>query len=183
SDCIKLLIYACMLAPGRYWIFTKLPFLKLGLTPYTTNYPVHKYSPTLGQFASLLFDKLSILSKTRTNNALAVQEAIREIPGVNLITYDKSIKPVYLRLPVLIDDPIKRNRLIKSLNQHGIGATKSYPASIFGIKQIENKLVDKGIQAEAGNRIADQIITLPTHPYLQPKDIARIKTIFYQVMT
>ena len=171
-----------MLAPSRYWIFTKLPFLKLGLTPYTTDYPVHKYSPLLGTFASLLFDKLPTLTQTRVNNALAVQERISKFPNVELVSYEEDVEPVFLRLPIRITDANKREKLIMRLESYGIGATKSYPSSILDINQIKHTFIDDEYQAVGGRIIAEQIITLPTHPYVSAQHVKRITSIFNEIL-
>jgi perosamine synthetase len=183
EDCIKLLVYASLLPPNRYWIITKMPFLGLGLTPYTTNYPVHQYSKTMGKIASLLFDELSDITQSRISNAQNLRNTLINLPGLKMIEFNKNVEPVYLRFPLLIQDNFLRNQLTTELNKAGIGATQSYPTSILNINQLKPKLIDNEANAKGGKLVAEQILTLPTHPFMQPAHIEKIRIIFRSIMT
>lgn len=183
ADCMKLLIYAGLLPPNRYWIVTKLPFLGLGLTPYTTDYPVHQYSRVLGAIANLLFDDLRTITEARCANAKLLQQMLADLPGLATIEFDTDTKPVYLRFPLRIFNNQLRDKLTTELNMAGIGATQSYPSSILGIEPLQPKLIDIEGNAKGGKLVADQILTLPTHPYSQSSHMRKVEKIFRTIMT
>jgi UDP-2-acetamido-2-deoxy-ribo-hexuluronate aminotransferase len=83
------------------------------------------------------------------------------------------VTPVYLRYPVLVRDSGLRDRIIKKLNDEGIGATASYPRPINEISEIQNIIVNKGCSFPGGKRVATEIVTLPTHPYVTEGDLAK----------
>jgi len=183
ADCIKLLLYAVLLPPNRYWVVTKLPFLGLGLTPYTTDYPVHQYSKIMAAIADLLFDDLAAITQTRVSNARTLENRLGKLPGLSLIDFKDKVEPVFLRFPVLIHDYAIRDKLTTELNKQGIGATHSYPSSILDIDQLQQKLIDNKGSAKGGKQVAEQILTLPTHPYSQGPHMEKIEQIFKSILT
>lgn len=178
TDCLKLLIYSILLPPSRYWLVTKLPFLGLGLTPYTTDYPVHQYSRIMGTMAYMLFEELHQITQQRIENGSLLKQGLQGVPGVRGISYREGIRPVCLRLPLLIENSEKRSALLEALHNAGIGATASYPSAIVDIEQIRNKLSVDDKYAIIGRKIAQQIITLPTHHYTNSEHISKILKIF-----
>jgi len=182
ADMIKLLIYAALLPPQFYWLITKLPFTKLGLTPYTTDYPVHQYSAKLASVATLLFEDLSKINSMRLHNALSLQSKLRDLEEIKFIQYGKHIKPVFLRLPVLLREPTKRVNLITHLNANGIGATISYPSAVTDIKEIQPLLLEDDKNTEGGRQVASSIVTLPTQPYVTASHITKISDLIHEIL-
>lgn len=175
-DCIKLVIYALLLPPSRYWIITKIPLLKLGTTPYTTDYPVHKYSNILAKFISVLFSELDQLSNQRRINAENIKRAISPHEQIEFIHNFANSEPVYVRLPALVKDQALKEKLINRLEKSGIGATGSYPTAVSDIVGIED-LLKGNIKPKNGNMVASLIVTLPCNPYLTEEHIAIMKKI------
>lgn len=183
SQAIQLLIYGLLLRPGLYWIPARLPFLKLGITLYEIDYPMERYSPHLGVMAALLFRKIDHVTRRRTENALRYLEQLRDIPFLEIPRPLPGSEPVYLRLPVLVDSAKRRNRLLELLNAEGLGVTSSYPLSTIDIPEIQDHLDVTLSHGDAGRSIAERILTLPTHPYVQPNHIDRISSILRDEIT
>jgi perosamine synthetase len=102
TEITKLLIYAALLPPHMYWITRFIPFLNLGKTVYTMNYPVRQYSSAMGALALWLFTQLDEINEHRKANASWLYEHLDNIPD---ITFPRAIwdaNPVYVRLPVLM---------------------------------------------------------------------------------
>jgi dTDP-4-amino-4,6-dideoxygalactose transaminase len=175
-DCLKLIVYAVLLPPSMYWIPGKFPFTQLGTTPYTTDYPLHHYSNKLASLAEILFGKLEYYNQIRIRNANKLKSLLKECKNVHFNNYRDDILPVYLRLPIFVTT--QRSELIEKLNQAGIGASSSYPTSIVDIPDIKHLIHDSDKNQPDGKKIANQIVTLPTHPYTCDKHIQKTVEIF-----
>jgi perosamine synthetase len=170
----KALIYAAMLRPWLYWIPNAIPQLELGKTVYTTAFAIDRPSRALTSLASTMMPRLDHFTDTRIRNAQALLEATRGLAGIRTIRCGATAMPVYLRLPILVGNPDLRRRIIATLNEHGIGATGSYPASLADVEGLRDSLADRTPHADGGRQIAKQIVTLPTHAFVHRSDIDRI---------
>lgn len=176
----QLLIYAILLRPWLYWIPTRLPFLKLGTTRYEIDYPVERYSPTLGVMAALLFRRIDTVTQGRIEAAKYYSELLQNVPFLDLPKPFPGVLPVYLRFPVRIDTPARRDRLLAHLQAAGLGATASYPASTLDVPEVIAHLDQTSGQGSGGRSVATSILTLPTHGYVQRLHIEQICTIIKQ---
>lgn len=183
NQAVQLLIYGLLLRPWLYWIPARLPFLKLGITRYEIDYPMERYSPHMGLMAALLFRKIDYVTRRRTENARRYLDHLRNIPYLEVPRRLAGSEPVYLRLPVLVDSAERRDRLLEKLNAEGLGVTSSYPLSTIDIPEIQDYLEVTLSHGNAGRSIAERILTLPTHPYVQPNHINRISSILKDEIT
>ena len=176
SQMLKGLIYSVFLRPSLYWIPNSLPQLGLGTTVFTTDFPLETPSRFLTALAGETLPRLPELTRTRTTNATALIGALRTIPGVDFISPRADASPAFLRLPVLLPDSETRDRALVALTSAGIGASRSYPASLADVPQLQ-----PGVGAVTGmmggRGVALRILTLPTHPYVGADDIARIAAV------
>jgi perosamine synthetase len=182
SEITKLFVYAMLLPPKMYWITRYIPFLNLGTTVYTMDYPVRKYSSTLGVLAFWLFTQIDEINASRRENANWLYEHLRDMHSIKFIHTSADVIPVYLRLPLLIQDPHMRDLLIKKLNESGIGATASYPKSIVDIPDIQDLLNNDNQIGNGARYVAEHILTLPTHPYVTDKHLKITIDIIKQVI-
>jgi dTDP-4-amino-4,6-dideoxygalactose transaminase len=173
SHAAKLLAYALLLPPTRYWLTQRLPFLGLGRTPYTTDYPIARYSAFLGAMALVLFREFEDITRTRVDNAERIKRSCKT-SGASCIEAPASSKPVYARLPVLLDDPARRASLLAGLDAAGIGASASYPSAIADIAELSRRLDDQDRDTPQARSVAERIVTLPTHGYLRDRHIERL---------
>lgn len=178
SYAIKLVLYAALLHPTYYGLVRKLPFLGLGKTPYETTFPVSTLSPILGVMARVLFQRLDSITSARQSNGKVFLETLSNIPGIRIVTLQQDSVPVYLRFPLLLENPGKRHDLVQMLDGIGVGATASYPAAVVDIPEVREHLVRDNFDTPAARDVASRIVTLPTHPYVTSKHIDRIRDAF-----
>lgn len=171
---VKLIYYMIFLHPALYRIPRIMPFLKLGATIYTTEYPVESYSKLLAALGLNLFQRIDEITKIRIANAQYLIENLKFLKGIRIVNHKDYITPVYLRLPLLVRNKNVREEVISSLNKAGIGATASYPSSINDIPEIQDIIVNKNDEFACGRRVAQEIVTLPTHPYVTEQDLSKI---------
>ena len=173
TDVAKAAVYALMLRPWLYWIPNSIPQLGLGQTVFTTEFPMHRPSRPLVALASTMVPRLEWFTRARVENATALLDGLRGVSGVRTIAPRAGSTPVYLRLPILLDDAQRRQRTMDALREAGIGATGSYPASLADVPALRPHLADGPLRASGGRTIARQIVTLPTHAFVTASDRAR----------
>jgi perosamine synthetase len=168
----KALAYSVLLRPWLYWIPNSVPQLGLGTTRFTTDFHIEQPPRALVALALTMLDRLDAFTQARTANAARLIEGLASVPGVRPVAPQPGAKAVYLRLPVLVDDPDARDGAIARLNAAGIGASGSYPASIADIPELQ-PWANRARAAAGGQDIARRLITLPTHSYVGAADVAR----------
>ena len=168
----KALAYFVLLRPRLYWIPHRIPQLELGKTVFTTDFPLERAMRPLVALGLNMMRRLDELTRTRIANASALLDGLRAMPGIQTIVPTATAAPVYVRMPILIDDLDTRRRVFERLDAAGIGATGSYPTSLADVPQLRPSLA--GMSTAAGGRyVAQHIVTLPTHAFVSAADLTR----------
>lgn len=172
AQALKVGAYVAFLRPEWYWIVNALPGLGLGRTEYRTDFPLRAASPWLAALAATMWPRLTDFCVRRVANARRYLEGISRISAFTPVRPVAGAEPTYLRLPLVAADEDLQRRLIGELNGAGIGASGSYPGAISDIAAVRPHLAGRP-DATAGRSVAGRIVTLPTHPYVSPRDIDR----------
>lgn len=177
-DCLRLSAYAfalmCLLRPSFFWIPKLLPFLGMGETVYDPEFKIKKMSSLqaglsrnwqqrLEQFQSLrkqISRKWSLLLQTLQQKHYFLEE---------------HISGELIRFPWKIDSLNVRRQLLELSQRDGLGISRTYPSSIAGIPALADEFADKSYPI--AKELAENILTLPVHPFLKPQDIEKIKRI------
>jgi dTDP-4-amino-4,6-dideoxygalactose transaminase len=167
---IKIFLYSILLKPYLYWIPTIIPGTGLGLTLYEEDYHVTKYSSLLAALAYVLFKDLDQINKERIKKATYLFDHLKDQEIVTPIALLADSYAVYPRVALLATNHKIRNELIELMNAAGIGATGSYPQSIADVEEVKHSsiIVDNIVN---GRTVANNIITFPTHQYVNEKDL------------
>jgi len=80
----------------------------------------------------------------------------------------------YLRLPVLVEKPEVREKILMLARKRGLGVTPMYPCSIDALDGVPSN--SGGCPRAAG--AARALLTIPTHHILTERDRARIVALF-----
>ena len=115
--------------------------------------------------------RLDDFTRVRTRNATALLEGVRSIRGVKTVTSLPNASSAHLRFPILCFDAVTRGRTLQQVRAAGIGASESYPSALVDVPELRPHLVP-GATAAGGRHVAHRILTLPTHPFVTPRDIA-----------
>lgn len=170
---VKLLVYATLLHPRRYWLPNALPFLRLGGTAYCTDYPLAQYDGWMAPMGHRLLGRLDATTAQRRANAERYERLLPWGPKLQAIVPRRGAEPAYLRFPVLIH-PEYRDPVLTALRANGIGATASYPTAINDVPEVSGTLSSEDQDARGGRDVAGRILTLPTHGYVTEQDQCRI---------
>lgn len=182
SEAVKILIYSIFLHPRLYWIPANISALGLGKTIYTTDYLFTKYSEHLASISLRLFSRISQITNERKHHAATLRHILKDFRGIRFIEYTADAFSSSLRFPVIVEDSEKRHRLVKALNEGGIGATTSYPCSIAELDEVKSFAIEHNNNSSGGRYIAQHILTLPTTPNMNSHDFSTIKDIFTHVL-
>ena len=169
---LKMILYAAFLNPRLYWIPNRLPFLGLGSTVYSEEYPVEKYEAFFAGAGVRLLRRLREINQARIDNAQFLRTGLEGTPRLVLPSPREGALPVYLRFPIRIHDEERRDHCIAELNRVGISASPSYPGAINDIPEIRSGLRKEDAELLGGRVLARQIATLPTHHYVRRDDLA-----------
>jgi dTDP-4-amino-4,6-dideoxygalactose transaminase len=170
KEFLQLLVMAVFLRPLLYWFPNGLPFLKLGETLFHKKFPIKRLSEMRAACLWNWPKRLEISNGARnaardyfrTHIPLNQQPAIQD--GV-----------CYLRLPLILDSRLTRDRLYFCAQAKGLGLSRMYPTSIDEIAEIRENFV--GQSYPGAKVIAERLLTIPTHPLVSDRDKQAICTL------
>lgn len=175
---IKVIIYYLFLNPLLYWIPASLPFLNLGKTRYEEVIEIKKYSRLVAPIALIQIKRSNQIAEKRIANGRWYKNNIVVSKAISKINESDHGMPVYLRYPIKITQKEKREAILTHAKRYGI--TKSYPKSLNLLIEIDKFLVNPG-KFEGSEEISRQLITLPTHAFINNNDRENIKNIIEEM--
>ena len=175
---LSLWLYSIFLRPQLYWLPNSLPFLELGLSKFSLDYEVSSFYKFLSYIALSQLRNLDAVNRMRREKADYLIKGLKDLPYLFIPSPISGSSPCYLRLPVLIAEPDLREEIYRELTQKGIGVSKMYPASIDEIPEVEPYLSEKTKPCLSAQRVAKEILTLPTHTLVTKKDLDKTIVIF-----
>jgi perosamine synthetase len=169
---VKALGYFALLRPWLYAIPTRIPQLSLGKTVFTMNFPLAHPDPALVALGVVMMRHLDAFTTARRANAAALLAGLGSATGITMIAPRAGSTPAYLRLPVLLLSRAQRDAVMAALIADGIGATGSYPECLADVPELRPLLANPAVPVSGGRSVAQRILTLPTHPFVTPADVA-----------
>jgi perosamine synthetase len=182
KDAAKVVAYAAMLPPSIYWIPRSIPQLGLGLTAFTTEFPLDAMPSMLASLALTMLPRLPAYNGARAAHAHRLIDGLAGVAGLRIVATTPGADAVYLRLPVLVDDPAMQGPLLAALDRAGIGATGSYPTALADVPALRPLLANPDADVAGARHVAARIVTLPTHPYVSEADLTRIVDVVRDVL-
>lgn len=120
--------------------------------------------------AAILLPKLEIFEKEleqRQRVAKLYDESLRAL-GVNTVPYvEEWNTSAYAQYTILVDE---RDQLQETLKKQGIPTAVHYPIPL----NKQPAVADANVQLPTGDRVAEQVMSLPMHPYLDDEAVAII---------
>jgi dTDP-4-amino-4,6-dideoxygalactose transaminase len=179
SDNIQLAIMAVftilMQYPAMFWLPKALPFLKLGETIYDEEFPMGMMSSVQISLMHNWRERLQRHQKARRRDIDFWQEAL---PQTISPCCSKIKKVSLVRLPVLASTAKDRDRLCLKSDENGCGIMPAYPTAIHQISQISREFA--GQDFPNAKHLAECLMTLPVHEYVQKSDRMKILDILKQ---
>jgi len=128
-----------------------------------------KYTNMQAVIGILQLSNLDRFNEVRTRNAKFLINHLKNIDGIHLPKITKHSKPIFLRLPIWIENITSKQRddLIYKLQKSGIDAPVAYPNSLP-----QFFLSSSGYPNT--EELVKKTITLPTHPLVKESDLKKI---------
>jgi perosamine synthetase len=123
--------------------------------------------------------RLGRIQSVCRHNARRLMAQLAELDSVAVPEIAPDAEPVFLRLPVVVQDQERANRLFELLSREGIGVGRSYRRTMPDL--FPNVFPSDGEDFPGAARLATCLLTLPTHAYLREEDFARISRVFAAV--
>jgi dTDP-4-amino-4,6-dideoxygalactose transaminase len=119
---------------------------------------------------ALLSRRMPALFKARHDNGIALLDGLSGVPGLRLPRIDGGDRPVFNRVPVMFEDPSRREECRKKLWEAGIESSELY------LKPL-HLMFDLGYAPEEfpnARRFAQALLTLPCHPGCAARHIKKM---------
>ena len=154
--------------PSLYWIPAGLPFLNLGATKFYPHISVRKMEGSRAGFLRNWREKLARENRIRTQNGRYIRERLSHIfPNY---PYGGNETP-YLRFPLLLENKEMKEKGCLIAKKKGLGISGMYPLSLNKLMELGN-MSDEG-EYPLGERVAERLVTLPTHSFMREMDLER----------
>jgi dTDP-4-amino-4,6-dideoxygalactose transaminase len=125
------------------------------------------------------FEHLGSVVEANRNNYHAYCQALVDVPGVSLLSYDEAERNNYQYVVVeLADDyPVSRDALVAALNAENVLARKYFWPGCHRMKPYRDLFPHAGLVLPNTRRVADRVVVLPTGTALPSGAVATIAAI------
>jgi perosamine synthetase len=158
AEFLRVLALSICIRPSLYWLPAGMPFLRLGETIFDPDFPTRRLSGMKAGLFRRWRRRLEVSNDTRARSGLYFGTALRRNTARTAIPY--------LRFPFLMDSRDERDRTHASLRR--LGVSLMYPTPVSEIQAI--RWAFDGSCFPAARRIADTLVTLPTHEFVSESD-------------
>jgi perosamine synthetase len=161
------------LHPERYAVPAHLPFLNLGANIFDPDFRIARLSSVNAEVGRRAFLSLDPYNEIRIRNARLLNHNLCHNESLRIPKSDVPGQPVYLRFPIVFPKKEARRRVFWILSRRRLGASRSYLAPMNEIAGFRTYL-SADDDFPGAKFVADRILTLPTHPYVNEYDIQKI---------
>ena len=170
-----LLAYSILFHPRLFWVPRSLPWLRLGETVFTLQFPVEKAGMAVKSTLAAALPLFPHLRRIRLELEGAYRAELEDCRGL-VLPPASGPEENLLRFPLLFDSGDRRDQALRELERSGLGATKMYPAPLHRLPGLESYF--RGVEdLRQSESVAARILTLPMHDRVEPPDISRIGSI------
>ena len=167
----KVITMACFIHPSLYWLPSGLPFLKLGKTIFHKEFPIKKLSGMHAGFLREWQRRLEESNKIRREHSEYFYSAL-----ASTLTFHNGACPPFLRLPFTTESREIKERICSFSKKEGLGINHMYPTPINEIEEIQDHF--NGRTFPSASKVAERLLTIPTHQLLKKKDRGKICKLF-----
>jgi perosamine synthetase len=158
---LQLVCMAVFIQPRLYWIPAAMSFLRLGQTIYPRHIRLRRLS---GMHAGLLRNwrsHLALSNQIRSETATYFSRRLR-------LELAHGPSHPYLRLPVFAASRRERDGICALSQRQGLGLSVAYPTPINEIPEL--RIAIDGRCFPSAQRVAERLLTIPTHHLLSEND-------------
>lgn len=169
----RLALFTLAFHPTGWWLATRGGLHRVGDQEASWGYSLRGLSDAQAAVGIALLDRLDAINRQRRENAGRIMERLNGIEFVHIPPPTPTGEPIYLRLPLLVDDEERRERLFRRLWQAGVGVGRMYRHPLpHYFPQVTRDTYP------GASHVARHLLTLPTHHYLTDADVEHIARAF-----
>jgi perosamine synthetase len=161
TDLLRLVLMRLFVHPRVFWIPRALPGLGLGQTRYEVGFPIRRLSGVNAGALHRWQDRLTRTVQARAETAAYFCTALG-LPALRRAPASPA------RLPVVMQSRAARDRIHALAERRGLGVGMMYPTAINAIGELRAAVGDQ--TAPAAERLAERLLTIPTHHLLSEGD-------------
>ena len=163
---------ALLIHPMLFWIPRSLRFLRLGETLFERDFPILRMSSFQAGLAANWVERLRNLRDARMANVKRWLAILEEIGNCGpWLEHSRTLGLV--RYPIRVRDPDRRSSLLQESAERGAGVAPVYPDSINRLPELRAEIPAQA--CPIAESCASELVTLPTHAYLTPDDMAMLR--------
>lgn len=174
--------YAAATHPSGWWFVSRTPW-----NPADAGMDVEELPPiSLKGLSAVkagigfsILKRLDEIQSASQRNARQLMERLSEFEFAKIPQIAPEAEPIFLRLPVVIENEDGAEKIFAGLSQAGVGVSRSYTRSIPDL--YARDFPANGKEYPGATKLATCLLTLPTHAYLREEDIDRIASVFKNV--
>jgi dTDP-4-amino-4,6-dideoxygalactose transaminase len=139
-----------------------------------TNGKMDEVSAAMGL---TLFESLDEIIETNTRNYHLYRKGLSGLPGITLLPYDEKEKCNYQYVVLIIDEKklgLSRDQVIKILHAENILARRYFYPGCHRMEPYRSYFPQAGLLLPQTERLASQLLSLPTGSAVTEKDIDTI---------
>lgn len=153
---------AAFLNPSRYWLPAGLPFLGIGETKFSTAFPIRRMGNCKAGILGSWKSRMQEYNRTRRSNGSGYAAALSP-EGRRKI---HSAEVPFLRFPVYA--ATKQDKAAACDRCRFLGVSPMYPDSLNRIEELRDRF--RNLECPGAERVAETLLTLPTHALLTERD-------------
>lgn len=181
-DRLKLKTLYLFERPSLYWLPAAVPFLGVGETVYDREYPEDLLSLDRLAAAEAILSKLSVREDDVRVMSSKWDVAFKDIdivlPNKERERKGSKTSPGLIRFPILFPTEEFRDKAYGKLIN--LGASKSYPAPLTDLCKGERQLILRTLPG--AREVSRRILTLPTHRYVEERDVEETADIIRKIL-
>lgn len=182
SALFAFLAYGIATRPAAWWFVARSALNPAAAGMQVAQLPPIELDGQSGAHAALgnsILSRLELLMARRRCNARRLRSVLGGYDYVSVSPVPADAEPAYLRLPFIVGFPDRAQTLYDLLFAAGIGASRSYTHSLPELFADQLNVSASGYPG--AGCLARCLLTLPTHHYLQERDIETIDQILARV--
>ncbi len=177
-NAVMVCVMTVLIHPRAYWLPAGLSFLGLGETIYDPTFSIRRLDGLRAGFLKTWRRRLEDSSEDRARHADLYLGSFRlEEAQLDPI---RVLGTAYLRLPVVMPTVADKQELCTAGKDLGLGVSALYPAPVSDIPELKARF--QGQQYPGADILAERLVTLPVHQYVDERDVARICEVLHGIV-
>ncbi len=171
--------YGLATRPVGWWFIARSPLNPANERMDADTLPpimLESLSPVRAAIAASMMARIDEVHAIRRRNAERLISLLSRFRFLTIPEIPPDSKPVFLRLPVIVDSPEMADLLFRRLDRDGVGVSRSYHRTLPDMYPGSLQVADRGFPG--ASTLATRLLTLPTHGFLQERDFDTIATVF-----